>query len=232
MIVEMSNLRHEDSIANLLSDNKITLFCYYVYMNRVQIHMTHIVGVDEVGRGPLAGPVMVGVFCVPVNYDQKHLKGVKDSKQLTEKKREEINTFLCEEKKRNNIRFETAFVTASKIDEWGMARSVQTAIARALKRLQLNPKTTHVLLDGLLKAPNKYIHQETIVKGDQKEVLIGAASIVAKVRRDELMKKYARMFPCYGFDIHKGYGTRLHSEAIKKNGLCTLHRKSFTKRFQ
>ena len=104
---------------------------------------------------------------------------------------------------------------------------MQTAINRALKRLKLNPKKTLVLLDGLLKAPPEYIHQKTIIKGDQKEMVIGAASIIAKVRRDKMMVKYAKQFPEYGLEQHKGYGTLKHRQNIIKYGPSVLHRRSF-----
>lgn len=189
--------------------------------------ITHIVGIDEVGRGPLAGPVMVCAFAVPMKYAKKNFKGVTDSKKLSEKRREEISAFFRIEKGRGNVRFETAYVTAQKIDEWGMTKSVQTAINRALRRLNLDPKKTLVLLDGLLKAPEEFIYQKTIIKGDQKEAVIGAASIIAKVRRDSMMTKYAKKYPGYGFEIHKGYGTKAHIRTIKDNGESCLHRKSF-----
>lgn len=193
-------------------------------------NITHIIGIDEVGRGPLAGPVMVCVFCVPVNYDFLKISGLGDSKKVSEKKREEIAAFFRGEKKRRKVRYETAFITAQKIDEWGMTKSVQTAINRALGRLKLNPKKTLVLLDGLLKAPEEFVHQKTIIKGDQKESAISAASIIAKVRRDAMMARYAKQFPQYGFEIHKGYGTQKHRGAIKKHGLSRLHRRSFTRK--
>lgn len=189
----------------------------------------HLIGIDEVGRGPLAGPVMVGVFCVEQGYDMKQLSDIRDSKQLNEKKREEIYEFLNTERKEGRVDFVTPFITAKNIDTWGISRAIAVAIARGLVRIDCDPAQTKVLLDGLLKAPKHFLHQQTIIKGDQKELLIGAASIVAKVRRDRMMVRQARKYPQYGFEQHKGYGTLQHRQSIKKHGKSTLHRLSFLK---
>jgi len=196
-------------------------------MNRSSFE--HIIGIDEVGRGPLAGPVILGAVCIPSGFNKRKFKDVKDSKLLTKHKREELYNLIQKEKENGNLSFFTSFVTASKIDDWGMNKSIQTAIDRVIRRFEIDPLKTLVLLDGLLKAPEEFIYQKTITKGDQKEKIIGAASIVAKVRRDRMLVRYSKEFKEYGFEKHKGYGTRYHREAIKKCGPCKYHRMSFLK---
>ena len=192
--------------------------------------ITHIVGVDEAGRGPLAGPVAVGIAVVPYNFDWGLIPGVGDSKKVSEKNRKAIFLRTKKLKKQGLLDFHVSLVSNSTIDRTSITRAVALGITRAFTKLKLNPKTTDVRLDGLLKAPADFLIQETIIKGDQKETVIGLASIMAKVTRDAHMVRVAREYPQYSFEIHKGYGTLKHRQAIKSHGLTPLHRKSFCKR--
>jgi ribonuclease HII len=198
----------------------------------VKKKIVHIIGVDEAGRGPLAGPVAVGAVRVPVDFDWTLIPGVGDSKKVAEKKREAIFLRAKALQKQGLLNFAVVLVSAKIIDRIGITRAVREGIEKCLKKLNPNPKTTKVLLDGLLHAPEVFIHQETIIKGDAKELVIGLASICAKVTRDTYMVRVARDYPQYSFDINKGYGTKKHIEAITTHGLSPIHRKSFTKRFQ
>ena len=192
----------------------------------------YIVGVDEVGRGPLAGPVVVGVFCIETNDSKKvldQLKGITDSKKLSEKKREAYVETIKELQKQNLVQVAISGVSAKFIDTRGIIPAIKSALNNSLEKLNLNPKDCFVYLDGGLHAPDEY-QQETIVKGDSKIWQIGAASVVAKVARDSLMVKYAQQYPKYGFEQHKGYGTKKHYEAIEKEGLTDIHRKTWIRK--
>lgn len=187
---------------------------------------TWLVGVDEAGRGPLAGPVAVGVVAVPWRFDiRKAFPGVGDSKKLTEGMREEIYIEALARARAGEIRLCARLSGAVYIDTHGITRAVKRGVWGGVRHVA-DPETSNVLLDGLLKAPPEY-RQETIIKGDSLEPVISLASIVAKVRRDRLMKKLARDYPEYGFEIHKGYGTLRHRQAIQAHGLCELHRQTF-----
>ncbi|MBY0538561.1 ribonuclease HII [Patescibacteria group bacterium] len=216
-----------------------------------------LIGVDEAGRGPLAGPVSVGLVLVPANFDWKLIPGVGDSKQLSEKKREEIFKRAQVLQKEGKLRYVVEMVAADKIDSDGISVCIKKSIAKGLNALTttrsylvlqntLENKQTHkikstrqdlllepyevmVKLDGSLKAPAEYVHQETIIKGDSKEKVIGLASIMAKVTRDRYMIQVAAKpeFVAYDFARHKGYGTRAHREAIALHGLSTQHRVSY-----
>jgi ribonuclease HII len=190
-----------------------------------------LVGVDEAGRGPLAGPVAVGVAVVRRNFNWKLIPGVGDSKKVSEKNREAIFLRAKVLKKEKKLDFAVVLVSPKIIDSKGITHAVALGITRALKKLQLHPHDCDVRLDGLLKAPREYTHQKTIIKGDAKEKVIGLASIMAKVTRDRTLVRVARTYPKYGFDIHKGYGTERHRTAIKKHGLSPIHRRSFCKQF-
>jgi ribonuclease HII len=193
----------------------------------------HLIGIDEVGRGPIAGPVAVGAFLFPSIQSRKLFKGVKESKQLNEKKREVLYADILQAKKKGNIDFAVTFQSEKVIDTKGLSFAIKNALKISLNKIVKKNKIKEdevlVLLDGGLKAPAEFINQETIIKGDAKEKVIALASICAKVERDRYMHKMAKKHPQYGFDIHKGYGTRKHYEAIKKYGLSQLHRKSFCK---
>ncbi len=194
------------------------------------------VGVDEVGRGPIAGPVAVGALCVDVGHAKAMLSradfqglfsGIKDSKKLSPEKREEWFVKICLAQKVGALVFVVTCISAKEIDTKGLAPSIKKALQKSLQKVAPDPADTQVLLDGSLYAPVEYVNQKTIIKGDLKEPIIGLASIVAKVSRDRLMVSYSKKYPQYDFDIHKGYGTKKHYEKIKKYGLSPLHRKSF-----
>lgn len=190
-----------------------------------------IAGVDEAGRGPLAGPVAVGVAVVPIGFDWNLLPGVGDSKKVTPERRGAILRHAKILKRDGLIDFCVVLVPHTTIDRVGISRAVKQGIERCFKKLALNPLLTSVKLDGLLHAPELFKDQETIIKGDAKERVIGLASIVAKVTRDEHMIRVAKKYPQYGFEIHKGYGTKAHCASLRKNGLSLMHRRTFCKRF-
>jgi ribonuclease HII len=187
----------------------------------------YIVGVDEAGRGPLAGPVSIGVAVVPHDFDWDLIPGVGDSKKVSEKNREAIFLLTKRLKKANLLDYVVILVSAKIIDTKGISFAIQSGIAKAFAKLDLNPKHVSIKLDGLLKAPEAFVHQETIVKGDAKEKVIGLASIMAKVTRDMYMTRLAKKYPEYDFAIHKGYGTEKHRKKIKQYGISKEHRKSF-----
>lgn len=189
--------------------------------------VTHLVGIDEVGRGPLAGPVTVCACSVPRDFDFEHFTGIKDSKKLSAQKRQEWFAKISELKSKGELNFAVASISAKEIDSIGIAPAIRKALAESLEALALDPVNTEIFLDGSLKAPAQYKIQQTIIKGDEKIPLISAASIVAKVTRDKYMEDQALLYPEYGFEKHKGYGTALHCKAIKKYGPSLLHRKSF-----
>lgn len=186
------------------------------------------IGIDEAGRGPLAGPVAVGIIMAPKNFDiTKAFPCVADSKKLSEKKREEIFVLLKQKCKRmSSLRYIVVFASAKIIDKRGISYAVQHSIYKGIRILAPDPTECHVVLDGLLKAPPEY-SQQTIIRGDASEPIISLASIAAKVTRDRLLCRLAKKYPGYGFEKHKGYGTAAHYAAIERYGLCALHRRSF-----
>lgn len=189
--------------------------------------MRYVLGVDEAGRGPLAGPVAVGVVAVAEGFDvAKEFVDVADSKKLSEKMRENIFEMLKAREASGDARFAVEFESAETIDNEGIATAVRRALSRGVNALATDSALVHVLLDGSLKAPPEY-SQETIINGDELIPLISLASIAAKVSRDRLMLDLAKKYPEYGFEKHKGYGTKAHYEALKKYGLCDIHRRSF-----
>ncbi len=185
-----------------------------------------LIGIDEAGRGPLAGPVAVGVVKVPVDFDWSLIAGVGDSKQIAAKKREALFRRAKELRYHRQLDFAVAMVGSSVIDEKGIVYAIDMAIARCLRRLELDAATCHIRLDGSLQAPAQF-SQETIIKGDVTEPAIGLASIVAKVTRDHYMVRMARRYSRYGFAEHMGYGTKTHRHAIAQYGKCPLHRVSY-----
>ena len=188
---------------------------------------TFLVGVDEVGRGPLAGPVAVGVVMAPPGFDMGVLSGVRDSKQMSELGREIWFETLRRLEVEAGVRHVVQFSSATFIDTHGIVPAIKSAIARGLRSLAVDPAQTHILLDGSLKAPRYFVSQETIIRGDETEPLISLASVAAKVRRDQLMRRLDLRYPLYGFDVHKGYGTKAHRDLIQKHGVCAIHRKTF-----
>lgn len=194
--------------------------------------MKWLVGVDEAGRGPLAGPVAVGVAVVPIDFDWDLIPGVGDSKKVTPLKREVIWRRATELRSSQVINYKVSLISASVIDSKGITHAVRLGIERCLTALELDPEACDVRLDGLLKAPDEFKTQATIIKGDSKEKSIGLASIMAKVTRDRHMERLSLKHPEYGFDIHKGYGTKSHRELILQHGLSSEHRSSFCRNLQ
>ena len=189
--------------------------------------MKYQIGIDEVGRGPIVGPVAVGAFVFLDPKAKKIFRGVKESKQLTEKNREKWFAIINSTKRIGLIDFCVTFQSERIIDNRGLSYAIKNALSKSLQELKIDPKLATVLLDGGLKAPLEYKDQKTIIKGDEKEMVIALASITAKVLRDRKMVKLGKKYPEYGFEIHKGYGTKNHYEAIKKYGLLKEHRRSF-----
>lgn len=181
----------------------------------------YTVGIDEVGRGPLAGPVTIAVVG---GIAPKLLRGIRDSKQLTAEARETWAKII-----RANSTYVVVSVSAATIDRIGISASLRRAVERGLAKLPQKP--TLVLLDGSLYAPKEY-RQRTIIRGDETESLIAAASIVAKVHRDRFMVRMDAKHPHYGFAKHKGYGTREHYKALKRRGMSKIHRRTFLRNFK
>lgn len=184
---------------------------------------------DEAGRGPLAGPVAVGVAAVPLDFDWALLPGVGDSKNLSPKKREAVFS-LAETLIREGVIKVAVYQSTNKvIDKRGIKYAIDNAMEKALSEIKVSPLECEVRLDGALRAPSIYEHQTTIIGGDGKEQIIGLASIFAKVTRDRYMTRMAAKppFASYQFEIHKGYGTKMHRELIQKHGLSDIHRHTF-----
>lgn len=179
-----------------------------------------VCGVDEAGRGPLAGPVCAAAVILPAGVI---IDGVNDSKKLSEKKRESLFDVIREQA----LSYSIAYATVDEIEEINILNATMLAMRRAIDGLDI--KADYAMIDGN-KIPPIDIDAECIVKGDAKSMSIACASILAKVSRDRLLYKYAEEYPMYGFDKHKGYGTKVHREAILKYGPCPYHRKSFLKK--
>ncbi|MGM9640391.1 MAG: ribonuclease HII [Faecousia sp.] len=184
-----------------------------------------ICGVDEAGRGPLAGPVCAAAVILPPELDvEQTLPGLNDSKKLSDKKRRELF-----EKIRNcAVAYGIAYASQEEIDEINILQATFLAMGRAVDSLGLKPDVA--LVDGN-RAPELGIPVQTIVKGDSLSASIAAASILAKVSRDDLMLRMAEEYPQYGFEIHKGYGTKRHYAALSQFGPCPIHRRTFLKKF-
>ncbi len=180
-----------------------------------------VCGVDEAGRGPLAGPVCAAAVILPEGVI---IEGVNDSKKLSEKKRESLFDVIREQAL---LSYSIAYATVDEIEEINILNATMLAMRRAIDGLDI--KADYAMIDGN-KIPPIDIDAECIVKGDAKSMSIACASILAKVSRDRLLYKYAEEYPMYGFDKHKGYGTKVHREAILKYGPCPYHRKSFLKK--
>ncbi len=185
----------------------------------------YVCGLDEVGRGCFAGPVVVGavIFAEPVQGDalREIPEGIADSKLLTPKKREK----LAEEIKKTALAWSIAEIPVCHINKLGIGKATQMAFRKAVKSLDKNPD--FILIDAFYIKHLNRKKQEPIIKGDQLSISIAAASIIAKVHRDKLMDELHGKYPQYGFNKHKGYGTKAHRDAIKKHGLSRIHRKSF-----
>lgn len=179
-----------------------------------------IAGVDEVGRGPLAGPVVCAAVIMPLD---DIVEGINDSKKLSEKKRESLDAAIREKA----IALSIAEISAEEIDEINILEATLKCMKVAAEGLSVKPDL--LLVDAL--KPDVAFKTKGIIKGDAKSYNIGAASIVAKVYRDNLMRRYAEEYPEYAFEKNKGYGTKVHIDALKENGYCKIHRKTFIKNF-
>lgn len=198
--------------------NKLKEFERNLYATGIK----QIVGIDEAGRGPLAGPVVVGaVIMKPDSF----IEGINDSKKISEKKREKLYELITEEA----VAWSVGIVNQDEIDEINILNATKKALKMALMNLKVKPD--RIVVDALENMDTCGIPYTSIIKGDAKVYSISAASIIAKVTRDRMMKEYDEIYPEYGFAQHKGYGTAKHIQAIKEIGACNLHRKSFIKNF-
>lgn len=180
-----------------------------------------VCGIDEAGRGPLAGPVVAGAVILPKDCSILYIN---DSKQLSAKKREELYDVIMEQA----VAVGVGIVSCERIDEINILNATYEAMRQAIEKLSIKPD---ILLNDAVRIPQVDIVQVPIIKGDAKSISIGAASIIAKVTRDRMMMEYAGLYPQYGFEGHKGYGSAAHIEAIKTYGPCPIHRKTFIKNF-
>ena len=184
--------------------------------------INYICGIDEAGRGPLAGPVVVGAVIMP---QDSFIEGVNDSKKVSEKKREKLYEQITEQA----ISYSVGIVDQNKIDEINILNATKLALKIAVEGLQVKPDV--ILVDALNNIDTCGIPYISVIKGDAKHYSIAAASIIAKVTRDRIMREWDEVYPIYGFAKHKGYGTAEHIRIIKENGPCMLHRKTFIKNF-
>lgn len=182
---------------------------------------SYICGIDEAGRGPLAGPVVAGAVVLPKG---KRILYVNDSKKLSEKKREELFDVIKEEA----LSFGLGIVSPERIDEINILQATYEAMREAVNKLSVSPD---ILLNDAVTIPGIDSRQVPIIKGDAKSLTIASASILAKVTRDRIMAEYDLQYPEYGFAKHKGYGTKAHIDAIRQFGPCPIHRKTFIKNF-
>ena len=181
-----------------------------------------VAGIDEAGRGPLAGPVVCAIAVMPLDED-KIIEGVNDSKKLTEKKRELLFDKIIEKA----LDYSIVEVSHSTIDEINILNATKLGMQKCIDNLKVDSDL--ILVDAVKFETDKKI--ESIIKGDAKSYNIACASILAKVYRDRLMKEYHKIYPNYNFEKHKGYGTKEHIENLKKYGKCEIHRNSFIKNF-
>ena len=179
-----------------------------------------VIGLDEAGRGPMAGPLVVaGVIFKQGYYNDQ----INDSKQLSEKKREALYDLIIQDA----LAYQIEIIDIDEVDQLNVYQASRQGMIRAIEHISLKPD--YALTDAM--PLGDMIEHQAIIKGDALSMSIGAASILAKVTRDRIMKKYDKIYPEYGFEVHKGYGTAKHSAAIKEKGLCPIHRKSFTTKF-
>ena len=182
----------------------------------------YICGIDEAGRGPLAGPVVVASVILPEN---SMIEGINDSKKVSEKKREKLYDLIIEEA----ISYGVGIIGKNKIADIKIINATKKGLTLSLQELTKRPDL--IIVDALSKINTLGIPYESIIKGDAKCYSISAASIIAKVTRDRIMREWDKVFPQYGFATHKGYGTSAHINAIKEYGICPIHRKTFVKNF-
>lgn len=190
--------------------------------------MSYVIGIDEAGRGPLAGPVAVGAVSIPTDFNKNFFKSIKDSKKLSSLERELWFDLALEARKKGVLNFAVSLVSEKVIDRKGITYAIKLGIKRSLTALSVS-HDSQVFLDGGIRAPREFKHQLTVIRGDEKIPVVSLASIVAKVTRDRKMVKLSKKFPEFDFQIHKGYGTKLHRKAIKKYGPTESHRQSFLK---
>lgn len=179
----------------------------------------YIAGIDEVGRGPLAGPVVAAAVILPEDFD---VLGVNDSKKLSEKRREELFIRI----KEKAVAWAIGMADNQTIDEINILQATKRAMIEAVENLSVKPE--HLLIDAV-KLEDLEIPQTSIIKGDEKSLSVAAASILAKVTRDHMMVEYAKEYPGYAFEKNKGYGTKAHYEGIYARGICPIHRRTFLK---
>ena len=181
----------------------------------------NICGIDEAGRGPLAGPAVIAGVIMP---EDSMIEGINDSKKVSEKKREALYDVI----KQEAISYSVAIIGQDVIDEINILNATKNGVTEVIDGLDIKPDL--IVIDALEHINTRGIPYESIIKGDAKCYNIAAASILAKVTRDRIMREWDTIYPQYGFIKHKGYGTKMHIEAIKEYGLCPIHRKSFTKK--
>ena len=201
-----------------LEKEKARIETMKVYENEYETH-GWVCGIDEVGRGPLCGPVVASAVILPKDCQILYLN---DSKKLSEKKREELYDIIMEQA----VAVGVGMATPERIDEINILQATYEAMRQAISNLQVKPA---VLLNDAVTIPGVEIPQIPIIKGDAKSVSIAAASIIAKVTRDRMMVEYDRMYPGYDLASNKGYGTKVHMEALRTIGPCEIHRKTFIK---
>ena len=185
-------------------------------------NIEYICGIDEAGRGPLAGPVVIGAVILP---QDSFIEGVNDSKKISEKKREKIYDQIIEEA----VAWSVGIVDEKTIDEINILNATKLGVKLALEGLKQKPDV--IMVDALNNMDTLGIPYISVIKGDAKNYSIAAASIIAKVTRDRMMKEWDDVYPAYGFAKHKGYGTAEHKRIIKEQGPCSIHRRSFIKNF-
>ena len=201
-----------------LEKEKARIEAMKVYENEYETH-GWVCGIDEVGRGPLCGPVVASAVILPKDCQILYLN---DSKKLSEKKREELYDIIMEQA----VAVGVGMATPERIDEINILQATYEAMRQAISNLKIKPA---VLLNDAVTIPGVEIPQIPIIKGDAKSVSIAAASIIAKVTRDRMMVEYDRMYPGYDLASNKGYGTKVHMEALRTIGPCEIHRKTFIK---
>lgn len=212
-LVKRAHKRLEDYEKELVRTEKMKEY------ERKYASCSWICGIDEVGRGPLAGPVVAGAVILPKDCDILYLN---DSKQLSEKRREELYTVIMEKAVSTGL----GFVAPERIDEINILQATYEAMREAISKLDPQPE---ILLNDAVTIPQITIRQVPIIKGDAKSISIAAASIIAKVTRDRLMVSYDEIYPEYGFASNKGYGAKAHLDALKKYGPTPIHRRTFIK---
>ena len=184
--------------------------------------LKYVCGIDEAGRGPLAGPVVVASVILPEN---SMIEGINDSKKISESKREKLYDVILQEA----ISYGIGIIYQDEIDDINILQATKKGLHEAVMKMEIKPNV--ILVDALTGIDTLGIPYKSIIKGDAKSYSIGAASIIAKVTRDRIMREWDKVYPEYGFAGHKGYGTAKHIEAIKKYGLTPIHRKTFCKNF-